>query len=105
MNEAKSVICQFKEWDDRLKVFDLAPVLKGNRYYFGDHSTHDNDVLIKNVKVGNFAASGYYVATGLQFVGGTSLDLTAQFINTIGVQQNILTSSSGAVKSTNSSKV
>jgi len=64
----------------QIKVFDSIPVLKGNRYYFGDHSTKDNDVLIKNVKVAEFT-TGYYINTNQLHVGGQPIvfDITLDF--------------------------
>jgi hypothetical protein len=58
----------------QIKVFDSAPVLKGNSYYFGDHSTKDNDVLVKNVKVGNLL-TGYYVQSQVYLQGGSEIDI------------------------------
>jgi hypothetical protein len=45
-----------------LHVFDTIPVKKGDRPYFGDYAK-DNDVQVKNVRVGKFSG-GQYVSIG-----------------------------------------
>lgn len=62
----------------QIKVFDSSPVLKGNKYYFGDHSTKDNDVLVKNIMVGTFSQTAY-VNTNMYILGQTPINFKISY--------------------------
>jgi len=62
----------------QVKIFDSTPVLKGNRYYFGDHSTKDNDVLVKNIRVGTFSQTAY-VNTNMYILGQTPINFKISY--------------------------
>jgi len=83
MDANKTVPVIVKPYIQELQVFDRAPVLRGDKYYFGDYAK-DNDVLIKNVNVGNFANTTY-IDSGIKQIGQTPVNVSGNFMFTSGV--------------------
>ena len=58
-----------------MQVFDSIPVQRGLSWFFGDHSTKDNDVEIRNVQVASFNGSNGYVDSGIKQEGQQPIDV------------------------------
>ena len=80
-----------------MQVFDSIPVQRGLSWFFGDHSTNDNDVLIGNQATGTCSTASAYIETGIYQQGSVPVELILEFyINNINTVEKLFQSSTSA---------